>query len=475
MFGNKEENVWIFLISISWTSKDILHLELKLKIQVAQKKVKIAFENADSSSIIELIPSKIKKNEEDSNNEHDSRSEGSDQEKDSGDDNTQSDSEKGSDFEHETDEKESCFESNHEGMKKRLKMMKKNKRTSLLKPRKNEDDSNNEHDSRSEGSDQEKDSGDDNTQSDSEKGSDFEHETDEKESMNESITTDEGFIQKEGINAEMTNVQQGNENSKITLNQVIDDAHVTIFTVLQNTKVPVTSSSHSSDLASKFLKFSDIPIQMQKLFLQWMFTSIMKVTALEKEVVELKKGDSLNTQVTTLVDEHLDSRLGATRDEFMNYLLASITARMTEQVKSQLPQILPKEVSNFAPSMIKSMVTESLENAVLTKESSQPKSIYEAAALLTEFELKKILIDKMDESQSNLTATDHRECYDGLIKSYDLNKSLLSTYDKVVTALEKEVVELKKGDSLNTQVTTLVDEHLDSRLGATRDEFMNYL
>nr|GFA66284.1 hypothetical protein [Tanacetum cinerariifolium] len=31
-----------------------------LKIQVAQKKVKIAFENADSSSRVELIPSKIK-------------------------------------------------------------------------------------------------------------------------------------------------------------------------------------------------------------------------------------------------------------------------------------------------------------------------------------------------------------------------------------------------------------------------------
>nr|GEU43504.1 hypothetical protein [Tanacetum cinerariifolium] len=29
-FGNKKENVWI-LISISWTSKDILHLELKLE------------------------------------------------------------------------------------------------------------------------------------------------------------------------------------------------------------------------------------------------------------------------------------------------------------------------------------------------------------------------------------------------------------------------------------------------------------
>ncbi|GJZ37417.1 hypothetical protein Tco_0583608 [Tanacetum coccineum] len=37
----------------------------------------------------------------------------------------------------------------------------------------------------------------------------------------------------------------------------------------------------------------------------------------------------------------------------------------------------------------------------------------------------------MDESQSYLTVAEHRECYDGLIKSYDLDKSLFSTYDKV--------------------------------------------
>ncbi|GJS68544.1 hypothetical protein Tco_0683109 [Tanacetum coccineum] len=115
----------------------------------------------------------------------------------------------------------------------------------------------------------------------------------------------------------------------------------------------------------------------------------------------------------------------------MSYLSASITARITEQVKNQLPQILPKEVSNFAPPVIQSMVTELLEHAVLAKESLHPKSTYEAASSLTEFELKKILIDKMDESQSYLTATEHRECYDGLIKSYDLDKSLFSTYDKV--------------------------------------------
>ncbi|GKE42008.1 hypothetical protein Tco_1469292, partial [Tanacetum coccineum] len=63
-----------------------------------------------------------------------------------------------------------------------------------------------------------------------------------------------------GINssyAVITNVQQGNENPKIT--QVIEDAHVTLSTILQKNEVLVTSSSHLSDLASRFLNFSDIP------------------------------------------------------------------------------------------------------------------------------------------------------------------------------------------------------------------------
>nr|GEW08891.1 hypothetical protein [Tanacetum cinerariifolium] len=143
-------------------------------------------------------------------------------------------------------------------------------------------ENNNDHDSRSEGSDQERDSGDDNTQSDSEKGSDSKHETNENEmgyesnqeeneedveddeeekddELNKPVTTDEGFIQKEGTDAKMTNIRKGNENPEITLNQVIEDAHVTLSTVPQKTEVPVTSSSHSSNLATKFLNFSDIP------------------------------------------------------------------------------------------------------------------------------------------------------------------------------------------------------------------------
>ncbi|GJW64742.1 hypothetical protein Tco_0116626 [Tanacetum coccineum] len=184
---------------------------------------------------------------------------------------------------------------------------------------------------------------------------------------------------------------QWNENLEITLNQVIEDAHVTILTIAKKTEVLVTSSSHSSDLASKFLKFSDIP-----------HTDAEIVSPMVVHVHHEVPSNQTTTLLTVLVS-----------------------------VITESSPILPKEVSNFAPPLIKSMVTESLEHEVLAKESSQPKSSYEVAASLTEFELKKILIDKMDVSQSYLTATKHRECYDGLIKSYDLDKSLFSTYDKV--------------------------------------------
>nr|GEW28206.1 hypothetical protein [Tanacetum cinerariifolium] len=77
------------------------------------------------------------------------------------------------------------------------------------------------------------------------------------------------------------------------------------------------------------------------------------------------------------------------------------------------------------------MVKESLKHAILAMETSQPQSSYEAAATHTEFKLKKMFIDKMDKSKSYLAAPEHKECYEGLRKSYDLNKTIFSTYGKV--------------------------------------------
>nr|GFB19788.1 hypothetical protein [Tanacetum cinerariifolium] len=56
-----------------------------------------------------------------------------------------------------------------------------------------------------------------------------------------------------------------------------------------------------------------------------------RVSALVKDVSELKKENPLKTQANALVDEHLDARLRATKDKFMSYLSATITARITKQ------------------------------------------------------------------------------------------------------------------------------------------------
>nr|GEW00075.1 hypothetical protein [Tanacetum cinerariifolium] len=91
-------------------------------------------------------------------------------------------------------------------------------------------------------------------------------------------------------------------------------------------------------------------------------------------------------------------------------------------------KILPKEMSDFATPVIQRTNNELLENVDLTKSSSQPKSSYEAATSLTEFELKKILLDKLEKSKSYRAAEQHRDLYDALVKSYQLDKDLFGSY-----------------------------------------------
>ncbi|GJZ82846.1 hypothetical protein Tco_0648019 [Tanacetum coccineum] len=75
------------------------------------------------------------------------------------------------------------------------------------------------------------------------------------------------------------------------------------------------------------------------------------------------------------------------------------------------------------------MIKELRDEVTLAKVSSQPQSTYEAASILTEFELKKILVNKMEKSKSYLTTPEHRDCYDGLKKSYALDKDFFYSYD----------------------------------------------
>ncbi|GKE50346.1 hypothetical protein Tco_1481604, partial [Tanacetum coccineum] len=87
--------------------------------------------------------------------------------------------------------------------------------------------------------------------------------------------------------------------------------------------------------------------------------------------------------------------------------------------------------SDFATPAIEKNIIESLEAIVLAKSSYQPKSTYEAAASLSEFELTKMLIDKMEKNKSYDTDDYKKELYDALIKSYETNKDLFDSYSEI--------------------------------------------
>nr|GEW32082.1 hypothetical protein [Tanacetum cinerariifolium] len=207
----------------------------------------------------------------------------------------------------------------------------------------------------------------------------------------------------------LSTVKKEKENLKITQEQVIEDAHVTIMTIAKETKVHVASVSHSSNLASKFLNFSDIHPN--------------------------------DAEIISPLDVHVHHEV----PRIYTSTLLTVPVSVIPEA-SHLPQILPEEVSKFAMQVIE----ESLNQVNLEKESSQPQSTYEAAATLTEFELKKILIDKMNTSESYMTAPEHQECYDGLIKSYNLNKDFFSSYDVYSLKRSRQDEDTDEGPSAGT-------------------------
>ncbi|GJW09701.1 hypothetical protein Tco_1575528 [Tanacetum coccineum] len=165
--------------------------------------------------------------EDDNNNEKESSNEGSEQENES--DEQESDSEQEKESEDDDQEEEEFVHT----------------------PTDDKDDDNLESES------------DDVIKSDKEKGMDdttYQFDDDDVDArFKEATQTDKEVVQGEGADAEMNDAQQGNENLETTQEQVVEDAYVTISTVTKKTEVPIISSSRSSDLASKFLNFSDIP------------------------------------------------------------------------------------------------------------------------------------------------------------------------------------------------------------------------
>nr|GEW64607.1 hypothetical protein [Tanacetum cinerariifolium] len=82
---------------------------------------------------------------------------------------------------------------------------------------------------------------------------------------------------------------------------------------------------------------------------------------------------------------------------------------------------------------LRTSVNAQLEAEVLTRSSHSSRTSYVVAADLSEMELKKILIEKMEGNKSIQCSDEQRNLYMALVEAYEADKIILDTYRETVT------------------------------------------
>ncbi|GJS20700.1 hypothetical protein Tco_0449332 [Tanacetum coccineum] len=116
-----------------------------------------------------------------------------------------------------------------------------------------------------------------------------------------------------------------------------------------------------------------------------------------------------------------DNILKALEDNFSN----SKQTNQYAEALSSIPSIITPKIEK--------LVNEQLKSEVLVRSSKEAKTSHAVAANLSELELKKILIDKMEANNSINRSAIQRQLYKALVDAYEARQILLDTYGDTVT------------------------------------------
>ncbi|GJY87241.1 hypothetical protein Tco_0501869 [Tanacetum coccineum] len=115
-------------------------------------------------------------------------------------------------------------------------------------------------------------------------------------------------------------------------------------------------------------------------------SSIINIDREDLETLwKLVKAKHRDTRPEEAYERVLWGDLKDEKNEYIGLIDTSMRTIIKEEGTTQLPQILPQALYDFATPVIGKNVTESLEAVVLKRSSSQPQSTYEGAAALSEF------------------------------------------------------------------------------------------
>nr|GEV87503.1 hypothetical protein [Tanacetum cinerariifolium] len=164
----------------------------------------------------------------------------------------------------------------------------------------------------------------------------------------------------------------------------------TIPTSSQVQQAPTPPTSAPSTLLQDLLNFVKVAVQIQSVRLR-------------------DKAQAENEEFLKNLDENIQK---------------IIKEQVKEQVKVQVSKILPK---------IEKTVSEQLEAKVLTRSSNSSNTSYAVAADISEMELKKILIKKIESNKSIHRSDEQRNLNKALVEAYEYDKIILDTYGDIVT------------------------------------------
>nr|GFA90387.1 hypothetical protein [Tanacetum cinerariifolium] len=223
------------------------------------------------------------------------------------------------------------------------------------------------------------------------------------------------------------------------LNPIIDPGMESIFTTGLTTVTPIPSpqSTMTPSIISTFTTASQLPTpptQILSLDLQSLPT-FASVFRFEDRVKFLK--DKFSN-----IPDQLQDSIQRENDEFLSTIDDNMKKIIKEQVKSQVHA----QVTRILP-RIEESVNAQLEAEVLTRSSHSSRTSYVVAADLSEMELKKILIDKMEGNKSIQRSDEQRNLYKALVEAYDADTTILESYGESVILKRRREDDDQEGPS----------------------------
>nr|GEX78438.1 hypothetical protein [Tanacetum cinerariifolium] len=212
----------------------------------------------------------------------------------------------------------------------------------------------------------------------------------------------------------------------------------TIATTTTTSQAPILPTTVSSNIIQNLPKFGSLFRFDDRLrSLEENFSEVMQtnqftgaVSAIA-EIVQHYMDQRMNEAVKVAVQiqsDQLRDEAQRENEEFLRTVDENIKKIINEQVKEQVKVQVSKILSR-----IEQAVNEQLEAEVLTRLSHSSRTSYVVAADLSEMELKKILIEKMEGNKSIQRSDEQRNLYKAFVDAYESDKIILDTYEETVT------------------------------------------